>query len=268
MLDSAGKPEGPARLPHHADRRPFRSHFRRVNCNGSWHIERQQERPRKTLWLRLRRHLKPGDTVVADAGFCCWFTLALLDRRGVRVVIRNHGRRKAARHSKRLGKNDRLERWRKPSKKPGWVDAKTYGKLPDSIAARVLSVEAPPQSGFRTMKLELTTMVTDPDDMSGEEMAALYFRCWKVELFIDDLKTSLGLDILRTKSPAMIYWELLMHVITYNLIRAIIAQADEPDRVSFKGSLDRINRWIPAICATGSRKERKRMIEDMLETTA
>ncbi|MEP3211821.1 MAG: hypothetical protein ABJQ29_01380 [Luteolibacter sp.] len=59
-----------------------------------------------------------------------------------------------------------------------------------------------------------------------------------------------------------------MHVITYNLIRAIIAQADEPDRVSFKGSLDRINRWIPAICATGSRKERKRMIEDMLETTA
>ena len=72
----------------------------------------------RTLWLRLWRHLKPGDTVVADAGFCCWFTLALLDRMGVRVVMRNHGRRKAAKHSTRLGKNDRLERWRKPAKKP------------------------------------------------------------------------------------------------------------------------------------------------------
>ena len=97
-------------------------------------------------------------------------------------MIRNHGCRKPTKHSKRLGKNDRLERWKKPSKRPGWIDAKTYGELPDSIAARVLTVEAPPQTGFRTMKLELTTTVTDPEDLGAEEMAALYFRRWKVEL--------------------------------------------------------------------------------------
>jgi hypothetical protein len=222
----------------------------------------------RTLWLRLWRHIKAGDTVVADAGFCCWFTLALLDRMGVRVVIRNHGCRKAAKHSTRIGKNGRLERWRKPSNKPEWLDAKTYGELPDSMAVRILTVEAPPQSGFRTTKIELTTTVTDSDDLGDGEMSALYFRRWKVELFIDDLKTSLGMDVLRTKSPAMIYRELLMHVISYNLLRAVIAQADEPDRVSFKGSLDRINKWIPVISGTGSRKERGRMIEDMLETTA
>ena len=205
---------------------------------------------------------------MADAGFCCWFTLALLERRGIRVVMRNHGCRKPAKNSTRIGKNGRLERWRKPSKKPDWLDAKTYGELPDSMAVRILIVEAPPQSGFRTTRIELTTTITDPEDMSDGEMSVLYFRRWKVELFIDDLKTSLGMDILRTKSPAMIYRELLMHVISYNLLRAVIAQADEPDRVSFKGSLDRINKWIPVISGTGSRKERRRMIEDMLETTA
>jgi hypothetical protein len=203
-----------------------------------------------------------------EANQACWFTLALLDRMGVRVVIRNHGCRKAAKHSTRIGENGRLERWRKPSKKPEWLDAKTYGELPDSMAVRILTVEAPPQSGFRTTKIELTTTVTDPDALGDGEMSALYFRRWKVELFIDDLKTSLGMDVLRTKSPAMIYRELLMHVISYNLLRAVIAQADEPDRVSFKGSLDRINKWIPVISGTGSRKERRRMIEDMLETTA
>lgn len=90
----------------------------------------------RTLWLRLWRHLKPGDTVVADAGFCCWFTLALLDRLGVRVVLRNHGRRKADKHATRLGKNDRLERWRKPAVKPKWLDKRTYDELPESMAVR------------------------------------------------------------------------------------------------------------------------------------
>ncbi len=61
---------------------------------------------------------------------------------------------------------------------------------------------------------------------------------------------------------------LLMHVIAYNLLRAIVAQADEPDRVSFKGCLDRLNEWIPAIMGGGSIKCRQRMIEDMLETVA
>ena len=220
----------------------------------------------RTLWLRLWRHLKPGDTVVADAGFCCWFTIALLHNRGVRVVLRNNGRRKADKHATRLGKNDRLERWRKPQVKPKWLKRKTYDELPKSIAVRVLTVFAPQESGFRTMKLELTTTVTDPEEMEAEEIASLYLRRWKVELFIDDLKTSLGMDVLRTKSPHMIYRELLMHVIAYNLLRAVIAQADEPERVSFKGSLDRLNKWMPIIAGAGSRKQRMRMIEDMLET--
>lgn len=33
-------------------------------------------------------------------------------------------------------------------------------------------------------------------------------------VFIDDPKASLGMEMLRTKSPAMIYRELLMHVIS------------------------------------------------------
>jgi hypothetical protein len=121
---------------------------------------------------------------------------------------------------------------------------------------------------LKTARTGLNQAVTDPDELRAKEMAALYFRRWKLELFIDDLKTSLGMDILRTKSPAMICRELLMHFISYNLLRAIISQTDEPDRVSFKGSLDRLNKWIPVISGTGSRKERKRMMEDMLETTA
>jgi hypothetical protein len=104
--------------------------------------------------------------------------------------------------------------------------------------------------------------------MSAAEIGGLYLRRWDVELFIDDLKTSLGMDILRTRSPRMIHRELLMHVIAYNLLRALILQADDPRRVSFKGSLDRINRWLPMAMATTCKKTRKRLIDDLLETIA
>lgn len=168
----------------------------------------------------------------------------------------------------RLGKGDRLERWRKPVVKPAWVSRAEYDSLPDSIAVRVVTVTAPQESGFRTLELDITTTVLDPAGMSAAEIGGLYLRRWDVELFIDDLKTSLGMDILRTRSPRMIHRELLMHVIAYNLLRALILQADDPRRVSFKGSLDRINRWLPMAMATTCKKTRKRLIDDLLETIA
>ena len=219
----------------------------------------------RTLWRRLWRYLRAGDTVVADAGFCDWFSLAFLHRRGVRLVLRNKGRRKARPGSTRLGKGDRLERWRKPVVKPAWVSRAEYDSLPDSIAVRVVTVTAPQESGFRTLELDITTTVLDPAGMSAAEIGGLYLRRWDVELFIDDLKTSLGMDILRTRR---IHRELLMHVIAYNLLRALILQADDPRRVSFKGSLDRINRWLPMAMATTCKKTRKRLIDDLLETIA
>ena len=222
----------------------------------------------RTLWRRLWKHLRAGDTVIADALFCDWFSMALLHRRGIRVVVRNNGRRKRAPHATRLGKGERIERWRKPLKKPAWVSLAEYESLPASLAVRVITATAPPESGFRTLELEVVTTVTDPTEMAADKIAGLYRQRWEVELFIDDLKTSLGMDVLRTRSPHMIYRELLMHVIAYNLLRALIRQADDPRRVSFKGSLDRINRWLPMAMATNSRITRRRLIEDLLETMA
>lgn len=220
----------------------------------------------RTLWRRLWKHLRAGDTVIADALFCDWFSMALLQRRGVRLVVRNNGRRKRAPHATRLGRGERIERWRKPLTKPAWVSRAEYDSLPPALAVRVVTVTAPPESGFRTLELEVVTTVTDPAEMGADEIAGLYRQRWEVELFIDDLKTSLGMDILRTRSPHMIYRELLMHVIAYNLLRALIRQADEPRRVSFKGSLDRVNRWLPMAMSTTSPTTRRRLIEDLLET--
>ena len=221
----------------------------------------------RNLCRRLWRHLRPGDTLVADSGFCCWFTFALLQRKGVRVVMRNHSRRVADPRAVRLGKHDRLERWKKPQR-PKWLDRATYRSLPPAIAVRVLRVTADPGAGYRTRELHLATTVTDPESLSAKEMARLYLRRWRVELFLDDAKTTLGMAVLKTRGPAMIYRELLMHVVAYNLVRALILRAGPAGGASFKGTLDRMARWLPELSAAVPAKLRRRLVDDLLETIA
>ena len=93
---------------------------------------------------------------------------------------------------------------------------------------------------------------------------------WQVELFIDDLKASLGMAILTTRSPAMIRRELLVHIIAYNLLRVLMKQGRESNASSpsFKGTLNRLNQWLPILLSATSASTRKRLVEDLVELIA
>ena len=69
-----------------------------------------------------------------------------------------------------------------------------------------------------------------------------------MELCLRDIKTTLGLDILRCQTPAMVRKEIVMHALAYNLIRALmqdIAQSHQisGQRLSFKGTVDALRQW-------------------------
>jgi hypothetical protein len=197
----------------------------------------------RNLCRKLWKHVRAGDTIVADSGFCCWFTLYLFGRKGVNVVMRNNGIRKPDPRAAKLGRGDRLERWRKPNIRPKWISPCAYASMPDSITVRVVTITTDPMAGFRTTELQIACTVLDPDKMSASNIGALYQRRWKVELFIDDLKTTLGMAVLTTLSPAMIRRELLVHIIAYNLLRALMmhGKASGDEEASFKGTIDRLN---------------------------
>ena len=64
----------------------------------------------------------------------------------------------------------------------------------------------------------------------------------------DGLKSVLGMDVLRCKTPEMVRKELWMHLLVYNLVRELMAQAAqrvelEPHQISFKGALQTFNRF-------------------------
>jgi IS4 transposase len=79
--------------------------------------------------------------------------------------------------------------------------------------------------GFRTRTVLIATTLTDADLYPADALRELYAQRWTVELHFAQIKTILGLDVLRCQSPAMIQKELQVHLIAYNLVRGLMQKA-------------------------------------------
>ena len=226
----------------------------------------------RLLW-KLLDQFKPGDLAVADRGFCSYVLLALLLRLGVASLFRLHQRRPAdLRQGQRLGKNDRLFTWLKPPQKPRWLPQSWWKKIPAQLTVRVIRFKlACP--GYRPESVTLVTTLLDAQKYPAPDLAQLYARRWKIELWFRDIKTSMGMEVLRCKSPQMLHKELEMFFIAYNLIRCLMAQAGvindvELDRLSFKGTVDSVRQFSLAIAQARSKKKQHQLIAELLEVIA
>ena len=71
----------------------------------------------------------------------------------------------------------------------------------------------------------LLTSLLNPRNVRKGELSQLYARRWDVELDLRNIKTTLGVEVLRCQTPSMIAKELWVHLLAYNLIRLLMAQA-------------------------------------------
>jgi hypothetical protein len=225
------------------------------------------------LFRKLWQQLKRGQIFLADRGFCDYVTVVGLWLRGVDSVLRlNHMRPHDFRNGQRLGKYDRLVTWQKPRQKPRTATRRLWRSLPAQFTLRLIRYPVSIR-GFRSREIFLVTTLLDPLEYPVAELAQLYLRRWRVELFFRDIKTTLQMEMLSCKSPKMIYREVLMHLIAYNLIRCLTVEAAsvndrEWERISFKGSVDTLRQFSPLIAQASSRKQQIRLINDLLSALA
>jgi hypothetical protein len=227
------------------------------------------------LLHRLIDSFKPGDLALADRGFSSYTLMALLWLRQVHSLFRlHHARPKDFRKGKRLGKHDRLLVWRKPDdwQKPRYMAKALWQLLPLELSVRMVrfTLAIP---GYRTQSVTLITTLLDPKLYPAAELAQLYARRWRIELWFRDIKTSMGMEVLRCLSPKMVHKELEMFFIAYNVIRCLMADAakihDAPiDRLSFKGTVDSVRQFSVAIAQARSQTKRKELIARLLELIA
>lgn len=191
------------------------------------------------LFRQLLERLKPGDVVLADRYFCSYFMFALLMALGVDVVCRLHQRRRSSFH---LGGDQRVT-WTRP-KRPDWMDQETYERMPTSIQVREVHVQVN-QPGFRVRSFIVATTLTAADVYSRDDIAELYHQRWLVELDIRVLKITLGMDVLRCKTPDMVTKEIWTCLLAYNLICQRLLQAAllaklSPRQISFTAAMQKI----------------------------
>jgi hypothetical protein len=225
------------------------------------------------LFRKLWHFLKPRDILVADRLFSDYGTLACLWGKGVDVVVRmNQFRPKDFRQGLCLGPQDRLVTWRKPRRCPRTIGPVLWLTLPAELTLRMFRVTCSAK-GFRTRHLIIVTTLLDPEKYPAAEVAKLYLQRWSVELFFRDLKTLLQMEQLRCKSPAMVQKEFLMHLIGYNLIRAVMVEtvrkhAVPLERLSFKGSLDSVRQFSLALAKARTKKQAADLVRELLRVLA
>jgi len=176
------------------------------------------------LFRKLIDQLDPGDILLADRYYGSYFMMAMLMQAGVDIVARLHQcRQSVLQREKRLGKGDYLIEWQRPAK-PDWMDQATYESMPASITRRQLEVKVA-QPGFRVASLIVVTTLLDAKKYAKQELAELYHKRWLVELDIRTIKDTLGMDVLRCKTPHRVRNEIWTCLLAYNLIRKSMLEA-------------------------------------------
>jgi hypothetical protein len=221
------------------------------------------------LFRQLWEHLKPGDILLGDRAWGEYTTLAGLPGQGVDVVARLHARRKVDfRQAQRRAKQDGLFTWTKGCNQSQILTAQQWRQLPAQITVRVIRFTATIR-GFRSRRVTLVTTLLDPQCYPATEIIALYARRWRLELCLRDLKTTMGMEQLRCKTPDMAEKELRAYLVAHNLIRCVMAEAVaryevELERISFTGTVDALRQYSAALAQAQTRKLRRQLWEDLL----
>jgi hypothetical protein len=181
----------------------------------------------------------------------------MLQERGIDFVGRLNKANRTAdfRRGKRLGQYDHLVCWRKPTSIRS-LDRQSYQALPASITIREAKFRVT-QPGFRTRAIVVVTTLLGPQQTTKEDLAALYRARWNNELDLRAIKSTMQMADLRCKAPELVRKEIWAHVLAYNLLRTVMAQAAathdlEPRSISFKGALQTLEAFQPLLELTAA----------------
>jgi Transposase DDE domain len=228
---------------------------------GPW---RGKQTGETALFRTLLDDLRPGDVLVADRYYCSYWIVALALARGVHVVFRKHQLRHTDfRTGRRLGRNDHVVTWTKPQR-PAWMQPADYEALPATLSLREVRTRIA-KPGCRVKELVVVTTLLDPDAYPMMDILELYHERWHVEIDLRSIKTQMKMEILRCRTPERVRKEIWAHLLAYNLVRKVMAQAAEkhgvtPRQLSFAGAMQTLNEFrtmlltapvadVPALCA-------------------
>jgi hypothetical protein len=225
------------------------------------------------LFRQIWDVLQPAEVLLGDRAYCSYCDMACLLARGIDTVARlNASRKLDPTGAVRLQQGDTLYCWKRPDKGPSWLEPKQFLALPEQLWVRVIQFQLQ-HKGFRPESITLCTTLLDSTLYPKEQLMHLYRLRWDAELDLRHIKTTLGMDVLRCRTPEMLLKEIDVFVLAYNLLRSLmfesaIAHRKPPLRISFKQTLQLLDSYAPlfaGLAAPQMRLLRQHLLLDIAE---
>jgi Transposase DDE domain len=221
-----------------------------------------------TLLRQMYDSLSPGDVIVADALFDNYFIACELRQRGIELVARVQAERVGSRTVESRPDGDIIV-WQRPNK-PRGMSGERYRSYPETLTMRQVSIDARGRNNRAEQFKVVTTILAA--SIGGEQIGELYERRWDGEVDIRSIKSTMKMEILRCKTPAMVHKEIWTHLLAYNLLRTVMAvaaseNAVEPRAISFKGAKQALMAFAPKLEAARP-EQRAGLVDAMLKAVA
>ena len=221
---------------------------------------------------KLYEQLNPGDVLLGDRAFCSYADMFFVQKCQCDAVIRKHqGRKTQMKKGKRIGHCDRLIVWHKPKSRPKGLSKEEFLSLPKNLLLREVHYYICIR-GYRSEQVTLITTLLDAQAYPLKELLRIYELRWDVELDLKHVKTTLGMEVLRVKTPEMVRKEIYVHLLAYNLLRTVMwsagtTQGVNPLRISLQGARQHLNNFGSEL-KDASIKKRKLLYQTMLTVIA
>jgi len=197
----------------------------------------------------LIEQLPPASVLIADRNFGVFSVIWHAHSRRHKVLMRLTAPRAEKLNGGELKAEEQQVVW-----EPSRADRRSHPSLPADaqIHGRLIAAR------LEGMKEDLYLFTTLSEAVP--EVTALYGERWNIETDLRSIKEQVRLHTISARSPKMVACELLLAIASYNLIRAVMAEAArqigvEPRSLSFSRSRNAFWAFTRAVAHTESTEE-------------
>ena len=164
------------------------------------------------LFYEMIDQLPPKSLLLLDDLYNCYEIISKCKRKGIELVVPAK-RKRDYMLVEVLGEGDEIIRIKTPKNRSKWLP---QNEKANTFLLRRIQCKAPDGKEYILFTTLLDKKIT------AQEFQLLYLTRWDIEISIREIKTIMGINILRSKTPEMVLKELMVTLATYNLIRKII----------------------------------------------
>ena len=172
------------------------------------------------LVIPMLKNMEKNTLLLADDLYNTYYHFCLIIDQQCHIIVPGKRDRNYV-VMRNISENDQIVEISK-TVRPDYVSKEEWEKLPQTILLRRISYTYPTKNGMEVAVLYTTVL---NEKITAAEIVAKYSMRWDIEISIREIKTLMDINILRSKSRDMLFKELIIAIIAYNMVRKVIAES-------------------------------------------